>query len=284
MPGSRRRPAPAAADRTRPPVPTGRAATADRYELYHLAVQAPDEEVAFLRQMYQDRRGRQPRHLREDFSGTALVATEWVRQGKGFSAEAYDIDPEVFDWAHRHHVGELGRTEAARLKLRLEDVRTPSLRPPDVRCAENFSYFLLMRRGEMLDYFSGVRRDLAPGGIFVIDAWGGDRATDPVSEERKLPGGVTYVWQQKSYVPVTGEMECAIHFRFRDGSALEDAFRYTWRFWTLPELRDLLFDAGFASVDAYFEDFDAKGNGTGLFSKGTGPVDASYLAYLVAAR
>lgn len=284
MPGSRRRAAASAAAKLRSGAPGGRAAVADRYELYHLAVQAPDEEVAFLQQMYRDRRGRLPRHLREDFSGTALVATEWVRQGTGFSAEAYDIDPEVFDWARSHHVGELSRAEAARLKLCLDDVRAASLRPPDVRCAENFSYFLLMHRGEMLDYFTGVHRDLAPGGIFVIDAWGGDRATDPVCEERKLPGGVTYVWQQKSYVPTTGEMECAIHFRFRDGSALEDAFRYTWRFWTLPELRDLLFDAGFASVDAYFEDFDAKGNGTGVFSAGTGPVDASYLAYLVAAK
>jgi len=283
MPGSRRRAPTEAAANPQTSDAGGRAARADKYELYHLAVQAPDDEVAFLQRVYRERRNRAPRHLREDFSGTALVATEWVRQGKSYSAEAYDIDPEVFAWARRHHVAELGAT-AKRLELCLNDVRTPSLRPPDVRCAENFSYFLITRRTEMLDYFIGAHRDLAAGGVFVLDAWGGDRATDPCEESRKLPGGVTYVWQQRCFEPATSEMSCSIHFRFRDGSALEKAFDYTWRFWFLPELRDLLFDAGFASVDTYFEEYDEKGDGTGLFSMGPGPVDASYIAYLVAAK
>lgn len=284
MPGTRRREHRTAAAGKVAPAPGGRAATADKYDLYHLAVQAPDEEVDFLRQRYREIHRRWPRHLREDFSGTALVATDWVRRGRACTAEAYDIDPEVFDWARAHHVGDLKPAAATRLQLRLEDVRVPSLRPPDVRCAENFSYFLLTRRADMLAYFKGAHDDLADGGIFVLDAWGGDRATDPVREERKLPGGVTYVWEQRSYVPASGEMECAIHFRFRDGSRVDDAFRYTWRFWTLPELGDLLAEAGFRRVDFYFEEFDEKGDGTGVFSLGSGPVDASYLAYLVAMK
>jgi len=263
--------------------PQGRAATADKYELYHLAVQAPDDEVDFLERVYRERRKRAPRHLREDFSGAALVACEWVSRGPARTAEAYDIDPEVFEWAREHHVRDLG-TAAQRLHLCLRDVREPSLIPPDVRCAENFSYFLLMTRREMLDYFSGVYRDLAPEGVFVIDAWGGAAATDPVEEKRPLPGGITYVWEQESYEPVTSEMTCHIHFRFRDGSAMERAFSYTWRFWFLPELRDVLMEAGFTSIDSYFEDIGENGEGTGTFSPGPGPVEASYIAYLVAAK
>lgn len=259
----------------------GRAAAADKYELYHLAVQAPDEEVAFLRRVFRERRRRVPRHFREDFSGTALVASEWVRQGRGFTAEAYDHDPEVFAWARAHHVGALGKA-AARLQLIQDDVRVPSQVRPDIRCAENFSYFLLTERAAMLAYFRGVYADLVDDGIFVLDAWGGAGATDPIEETRKLPGGVTYVWEQERYTPATGDMTCHISFRFRDGSALERAFSYTWRFWNLPELRDLLLEAGFATVDMYFEVLGEDGVGTGEFEIGPGPVDASYLAYLVA--
>lgn len=261
----------------------GRAASADKYELYHLAVQAPDDEVGFLRRVFRERRKRVPRHLREDFSGTALVATYWVRQGRGFTAEAYDHDPEVFDWARKHHVGELGRS-AERLALVQDDVRVPSRVRPDIRCAENFSYFLITERPAMLEYFRGVHADLVDDGIFVLDAWGGAAATDPTEEKRRLPGGVIYVWEQERFVPATGEMTCHISFRFRDGSALERAFSYTWRFWYLSELRDLLFEAGFVNVDMYFEELGADGEGTGQFNVGPGPVEASYLAYLVAAK
>lgn len=284
MPSSVRRQTPGAFGRARRDRGVcGRAAVADKYDLYHLAVQAPDDEVVFLERVYRERRKRVPRHLREDFSGTALVATEWVKRSHARTAEAYDIDAEVFDWARENHVGELGRV-GDRLQLCLSDVRAPSLTPPDVRCAENFSYFIFSTRPEMLDYFRAVHRDLAPDGIFVIDAWGGAGATDPIEEKRSLPGGVTYVWEQESYEPATGAMTCHIHFRFRDGSALEKAFSYSWRYWFLPELRDILFEAGFAGVDSYFEDLGADGEGTGVFSRGPGPVDASYIAYLVAAK
>jgi hypothetical protein len=36
------------------------------------------------------------------------------------------------------------------------------------------------------------------------------------------------------------------YFAHREGSALRDAFRYDWRIWSLPELRDLLNEAGFS--------------------------------------
>lgn len=280
MPGTSRRPA---ARTKKPGALRGRAATADKFELYHLAVQAPDEEVDFFDRVYRERRKRAPRHLREDFSGTALVATEWVKRGPQRTAEAYDIDPEVFAWAAAHHVAELDGA-ASRLQLRLLDVRTPSLQPPDVRCAENFSYFLMDTRAKMLDYFRGAYADLAADGIFVLDAWGGYGATDPIIEKRRLAGGVTYEWQQERYVPATSEMTCHIHFRFRDGSALEKVYSYTWRYWFLPELIDLLREAGFADIDTYFEEIGDDGEGTGVFSKSTGPVDTAWLAYLVAAK
>jgi hypothetical protein len=44
-----------------------------------------------------------------------------------------------------------------------------------------------------------------------------------------------------------------IHFKFRDGTKLERAFTYDWRFWTIAELTELLEEAGFRQVRVYWD-------------------------------
>jgi hypothetical protein len=53
----------------------------DRLELYEAAVDDPEAEVDFIRETYARIRGRQPLSFREDFSGPASAACEWVRRG-----------------------------------------------------------------------------------------------------------------------------------------------------------------------------------------------------------
>ena len=50
-----------------------------------------------------------------------------------------------------------------------------------------------------------------------------------------------------------------IHFEFTNGSRLKRAFTYEWRLWTLPEIRELLGEAGFSRSTVYWEDRDADG-------------------------
>src|SRR6185295_19967452 len=69
------------------------AATADKYELYQLAVQSADTDVAFHRRVFKTLRGREPLHLREDFCGTGLLSSEWIQLSKRHTAEGFDIDP-----------------------------------------------------------------------------------------------------------------------------------------------------------------------------------------------
>jgi len=45
----------------------------------------------------------------------------------------------------------------------------------------------------------------------------------------------------------------------------EKAFSYNWRFWTLPELMDILKEAGFSRVETYWEGDDDDGGGDGEF-------------------
>jgi len=67
---------------------------------------------------------------------------------------------------------------------------------------------------------------------------------------------------------------------------MTDAFTYDWRLWGLPELRDIFIDAGFSSVDCYWEGTDEDGeSGDGIFTKTEeGEACLSYVAYLVAIK
>ncbi|MBM3989263.1 MAG: class I SAM-dependent methyltransferase [Planctomycetes bacterium] len=254
------------------------AKSADKYELYQKAVQSPETDIALIRRIFRCERGREPRHLREDFCGTALISSHWVRRHRENTAEGFDLDPQPLAWGLKHNCEDLDLT---RLTLHELDVRAFGLRRPDVRIALNFSYWVFHERPTLLAYFRATRRSLAKDGLFLIDLYGGLDAPAEL-EERRRCGGFTYVWDQHRYWPGTAEYTCFIRFEFPDGSELE-AFRYDWRLWTLCELRDLLVEAGFAKVERYFEGAGDKGEGDGIFRRGMrGENCAGWLAYLAA--
>jgi hypothetical protein len=257
--------------------------SADRHALYQLAVQSPVEDVRFLARLYRGLRGREARHLREDFCGTALLCAAWVRGKKPRTAEGYDISRSTLEWGRAHNFPPLG-ARAERIRLFARDVRTRSARRPDLRCAQNFSYFVFKRRADLVRYFASARADLARGGLFVLDIYGGPDAMEEESEEREIEAGFTYVWEQRRYVPATGDYEAHIHFRFPDGSEIKRAFSYDWRLWTLPEVKDALADAGFRRIDSYWEGTDADGeSGNGIFRRSErGENCPAWVTYLVA--
>jgi hypothetical protein len=79
-------------------------------------------------------------------------------------------------------------------------------------------------------------------------------------------------------------MECNIHFEFPDGSRFDKAFSYQWRLWTLPEIREILYESGFTQVDIYWEGTDEDtGEGNGLYTPSEiGDADAGWICYIVA--
>lgn len=262
------------------------AKTADKYVLYQQAVQSADQDVAFLIDTYVNLRDKQPKHFREDFCGTCLLSAEWAKLGKDKTTESYDIDPEPLNWGKEHNLKPLGEV-AKQVQQFEEDARNPSRKSPDVRCAQNFSYWVFKTRPEMLDYFKAVHQDLAKDGIFVVDLHGGPESIQEMEEETEMDDeSFTYVWDQDSINPITGEAKLHIHFRFPDGTEMTDAFTYDWRLWGLPELKEVLLDAGFSQVDCYWEGTDEDGeSGNGEFTVSTeGEACLSYVAYLVAQK
>jgi len=256
--------------------------TTDRHVLYQAAVQAPEFEARFLDRLFRRLTGRTATLLREDFCGTALLACTWVGLGPRRRALGVDIDAPTLDWARQHNVAAL--PAAARERIRLVRANVMDLRRPaaDLLVALNFSYSVLKTRAALFAYARNARRSLLPGGLLVLDAWGGSLTQAP-RRDRKRIGGCTYVWEQVAFDPISHHTDCRIHFEFPDGQRLADAFTYDWRLWTLPELREVLEEAGFQDVHVLWESTDRRTNkGTGRFRRvARAPADPSWVAYVV---
>lgn len=258
-----------------------RPAAPDRHLLYERAVQSPDTELGLLTRLLR-RAGQPALRLREDFSGTALLSASWVAGGPRRTAVAVDLDTSVHRWAARHRLPALGAA-ARRLRLVEADVRHAPRGPFDAILALNFSYQVFHRRADQLAYFRAVRRSLAPGGLFVLDLFGGWLAQREATERRRIGGGVTYVWEHEAFDPITHRVRCAIHFELPDGRRLRRAFTYDWRLWTLPELSDLLEEAGFDRLEVQW-DVEPPGVEPRYRPRRHAENQGGWLAYLVGRR
>ena len=274
---------------------TGRSPAIDRLLLYAPAVQHVEHDLDALEHIYRRLAGRAPLLLREDFCGTAALACEWVRRGRERRAWGVDLHGATLAWARRRRLPALGAA-AARLTLLHADARRVSRPPVDLVLALNYSYWVFHRRGELLAYFRAARASLARGGLLCLDAFGGTDTMQELVETRHVhasrgPGGervpaFRYVWEQAAFNPVDHRLRCRIHLRLRDGRELRRAFSYDWRMWTLPEIRELLAEAGFRESIVYVQDWDdEKHVALGSYSRRRRfENQLSWLAYVVAVK
>jgi len=258
---------------------------ADRHDLYQKSVQNIEGEIDMIDQTFEELAGRKALTFREDFCGTANTSCEWVRRRPNNFSVGIDLDQEVLDWGQRHNVQQLPDSCQKRITLLKENVLTADVSPVDVLAAMNFSYQIFKTRATLKEYFQNAYKQLVEDGIFFIDAFGGYEAFREMEESTQYDN-FTYIWDQHSYNPINGHITCIIHFRFPDGSKLKRAFVYDWRLWTLPEIRELLIEAGFSRVLVYWEGTDKKtgdGNDEYLPTE-DGQADAGWICYLTAEK
>lgn len=269
--------------RRRTPRPT-LAAVADRHRLYERSVQSPDLECELVDEVYKERRGRLPQRLREDFCGTAAITAEWVRRRPRNTAVGVDLDAATLAWGTARHLDPLRPSQRKRVALLNADVRKATAAPADVVVALNFSYWVFRERAALRAYFKAAHRALRKDGMLILDAYGGPSA-QRVMRERTQHKGFKFHWHQADYDPISGEYTCHIHFTFPDGSKLPEAFTYRWRLWTLPEIRELLAEAGFRSSAVLLQGWDEDGEPDDEFKEAArGNPDEAWLAYIVAER
>jgi len=261
------------------------AATSDPHELYELSVQDTESEVALIEQVWKEIRRRRPQHIREDFCGTAAMSCAWVAHRKTNTAIGVDIDQRVLDWGIARLDKRLKQAARKRLTLLCDDVMKVQTRKVDSVLAMNFSYFLFKTRPQLRSYFQRVHASLVRDGLFLLDAYGGGDSFLEMEEERNLDG-FTYVWDQNKYNPITGDVVNYIHFKFPDGTKIKQAFRYDWRLWTLPEIQELLIEAGFRDARVYWEGTDKRTNeGNGEFDETRqGEACPAWIAYIVGVK
>jgi len=233
------------------------ASQADIHALYEKAVQEPESDVEFYNDTYQKIRGKKPMVLREDFCGTALISTEWCKSDPARKAIGVDLDGPTLDWGKQHNLEPAGEDITSRIELIQANVLEVAEPKADITCAMNFSYNIFKTRETLREYFAAARKGLKEDGIFILDMFGGTEAMDEMEEEREIDelDDVDYVWDQDSFNPITNDIICYIHFNFSDGSEIQRAFTYHWRLWSIPEVRELMLEAGFSKVRVYWEKF-----------------------------
>lgn len=255
----------------------------EKYEYYERSVQNPEIEVDFMRAEFKRFFGRSPVTMREDFCGTGAISCHWVGTHKDAEAYGVDLDLEPIGMGKKRHFSKLNAKQQARMHYLNENVLKTSAPKTDVICAFNFSYWIFKQRKDLLKYFKQVKKSLNKQGVFFMDLFGGPESQKLVTDQKKVPGGITYFWECQHFNPITHDCTFAIHFKDAKGKKHLNVFTYDWRFWTLPELRDILTEAGFSKVVAFWEGDDGEGSGNGEFEPSTdGENCDAWVSYIAA--
>jgi len=236
-----------------------------KYDYYERSVQNAATEVSFMQDEYKRHFKTKGLTLREDFCGTAAISCNWVQQDDQCRAWGIDLDPEPIKMGQKRHYAKLSKDEKKRMLYLKQNVLFTKAPKTDIICAFNFSYFIFKKRADLLKYFKSVRKSLNKKGIFFIDLFGGPESQKLVTDYKNVPGGLRYFWECQHFNPITHDCLFAIHFKDKKGKH-ENVFTYEWRFWMLPELMDILSEAGFAKIVPYWEGDDEDGSGNGEFS------------------
>lgn len=250
------------------------------FDYYEQSVQDPEGEIPILFDICRAMNRSRPTILREDFCGSGWLSAEWVKLKKNHTAIGVDLCADTIQAAYERHWLPMPEKDRARLQFHIHDVLHAEKLHANLVVALNFSYWFFHDRATLLQYFRSVKKSLKPGGVFVLDVLGGAHTFELGIDSRRI-GTLTYEWECQEYDPITHRCRFAIHFKDRGQKKIDNAFVYDWRQWTIPELRDILHEAGFGKTLAFWEGDDGKGGGNGEFKPAkNGENDAVWIAYI----
>ena len=258
------------------------------YELYELAVQSPDSHVELFSWIYQEIHERPARRLREDFCGTFQICCEWAKADRRNTSVGIDLDPDPICYGKETHWEKLSEDQQKRVEVKRGDVLTTRSAPADIVVACNFSYYIFKERKLLVRYFKSVLKALKSGGILILETGGGPGFIEKTKERktvrRRGKPPYVYTWDQQSFDPVTHSARYAIHFRVKGQKAINNAFTYDWRIWSIPEVKECLLEAGFARSLVYWET-EHRGRPTGEYAATEAGDNAySWCSYLVGVK
>lgn len=261
---------------------------ADKFSCYEKSVQSPEHEVEFFERAFMDCFSKKPLTLREDFCGTFAVCCNWVASDKQRTAVGVDLCGETLDWGRANNLAKLDDEQAQRVRILEQDVRKRNRPQVDVLAAQNFSFWIFKTRAEVIEYFKIARANLKAQGIMVMDMMGGGECTlEKHTDKRRIKKGkkgFSYHWTQHTFNPINHDAEFYISFKFADGSKLKRAFTYQWRFWTIPEVKEMLVEAGFSASHVYWDVEENEEEDSQWEQADVAPSDPSWVCYIVAEK
>ena len=258
---------------------------ADKYELYEESVQSVEFEVEFIEKMFKKYERGNCLDLREDFCATGSISAAWVKDNKRKKAYAVDLEKKVLNTAKKKILKELSDDQLRRLFLLHGNSQTFVTKKVDVVVATNFSYWVFKDRTMLKKYFKNAHKHLKNQGMLILDAFGGYEAHQEL-EESTVYKNFTYIWDQHKFNPINNHITCFIHFKFKDGSKIERAFKYDWRLWSLPEISECLSEVGFKNIHIYMQGWDEKNDceSEKFYKMKECDADPGWIAYIVALK
>lgn len=257
----------------------------DKYFYYTQSVQSVDTDVIFFNKVYKELNKTKPFSLREDFCGTFALCCAWVKSGSDKQACGVDLSAEPTEYGKKYYLSQLSAEEKKDIRVCNQNVLlSDNCGKFDLVVAQNFSYCAIKQRKNLLKYFTQSKKRLNKNGLFVLDCFGGEQCSSPNEEETvHKEEGFSYFWDQDSFDPTNNEAQFYIHFKMKGKKKHKKVFEYDWRLWTLPELKELLLEAGFSDVFIYWEKDDNEGGGSGDFYITAGEENCeAWIAYIVA--
>jgi len=236
----------------------------EKYLMYEESVQNHECDIDFINDEYAKIYQKKAVSFREDFGGTAAMACDWVKQSPEHTAWGVDLDPEPISFGFENHYAKLNDEQKTRMQYVQGNVLERRDFKADIICAFNFSYFIFKKRNDLLNYFKIVKEGLTKDGVFFVDIFGGTECCQELVEETEHDDH-SYFWDCDKFNPLTGEVLYYIHFK-KDGIKFNRAFTYDWRMWSIPEIKDIMLDAGFSKVQTYWEGEEEDGTGDGEFT------------------
>ena len=136
----------------------------------------------------------------------------------------------------------------------------------------------------MKKYFRKCLKSLKPKGLLILDFFGGSGCFEE-SEEAVDCGDFTYYWEHRNFDPISHRAVFDIHYKRKREKKRHRVFTYRWRLWMIPELRELLLEAGFRKTHVYWEGTGRDGEGSGRFTRREkGEECESFIAYIVSEK
>ena len=226
-------------------------ATPDKFDLYQRSVQI-EEGAAFLSHRFRLLTGRPLRYLREDFCGTAFNCCQFVKLHQKNRAIGVDLDESALRWCQSHNFSRLNESRWERITLIKGNVLTVETPRVEMIAALNHSYAILKKRSDLLAYFTNARKSLVKSGVMLLDHLGGAELLTGCIRKRRVDDFI-YISEWSAVDPITHDLTIKISYSIKGRPLMRNVFVYGFRLWSLPELQEILAEAGFRNVNVVWE-------------------------------